>query len=60
VVATNRWAGSRAAVNSAQPGAGLEGSVPFLDPGLVDRQHRGGMGAGHRLDPHACAGDEHG
>jgi hypothetical protein len=40
--------------------AGLEGSVPFLDPGLVDRQHRGGMGAGHRLDPHACGRDGHG
>src|SRR2546428_1830400 len=39
--------------------AGLEGGVALLDPGLVDRQDRGGVGAGHRLDPRR-AGEWHG
>jgi hypothetical protein len=39
---------------------GFERGVTLLDPGLVDRQHRVGMGVGHWLDPHACAGDGHG
>src|ERR1700761_3644404 len=40
--------------------AGLEGGVPLLDPGLVDRQHGGSVRVGHRLGPHARAGEGHG
>src|SRR5256886_12194100 len=40
--------------------AGLEGGVALLDPGLVDRQDRGGVRAGHRLGPHARGREGHG
>jgi hypothetical protein len=62
-------AGGRDVSVGGQPGRGegrpfrrrgFERGVALLDPGLVDRQHRLGMGVGHRLDPHACAGDGHG
>jgi len=62
-------AGSRDISVGGQPGRsegrpvrhrGFERGVALLDPGLVDRQHRIGVGVGHRLDPHARAGDGHG
>src|SRR6185312_7402571 len=41
-------------------GAGLEGGVPLLDSGLVDRQHGGSVRAGHRLGPHVRGRGGHG
>ena len=40
--------------------AGLEGGVALVDPGLVDREHGGGVRAGHRLDAHARGRGWHG
>src|SRR5436190_20869722 len=40
--------------------AGLEGGVTLRDPGLVDREHGGGVRTAHRLDPRSRAEGWHG
>ena len=62
VLAGNGLHDRAAALDQGRPvrRAGHEGGVPLLDPGLADREHGGGMGAGHRLDPRSRTRGWHG